>query len=375
MLKHGLENAGFALDAGRSRTHSLDVSPEAFGEQAARWTYAVLIAALLNGIAAALDRQRITIRQRGGQTKAWSPRQGSMADAGAIGYQVEFVDGGGLGSDRSRFGAFLVERLVPGAKLAWQSADANVMRDLVALLSSDSETAHSRLAEVVRRADAESARRNLLTGSRVRFASARGVPLIKRLMAALRVVVADPAQMPFSGPDTAGWVRDGDAWLDADRLLNAMRLQFQTDPTGASAIPADDEIVQTWAAYGALMLNLLSGAARWNSIVGEGDDRQPRTLLRFPLRLLFAEPSAWPAPGDWTIDPDLQNSDRPGASAGTSNTPSGCTRPACRRSSPSSMSGCFTGWKPSFETRQRIPPPPAATPRYTVSSPRSPRSG
>jgi hypothetical protein len=33
LLKHGLETVGFTLDAGRSRTHSLDVSPEAFGGQ------------------------------------------------------------------------------------------------------------------------------------------------------------------------------------------------------------------------------------------------------------------------------------------------------------------------------------------------------
>jgi hypothetical protein len=43
--------------------------------------------------------------------------------------------------------------------------------------------------------------------------------------------------------------------------------------------PGEDEIVQTWAAYGALGANPQCGAARWNAVVGEGDDRQTRMLL------------------------------------------------------------------------------------------------
>jgi hypothetical protein len=312
LLKHGLETAGFAPDAGRGRTLPPDTGPAATGQQAARRTCAVLIAALLNDIAPALDRMRSTIRQSGGQAKLWSPREGSMVDAGAISYRVEFVDGGGPGRNRSGFGALLVERLVPGATLAWLSADAKLMRELVALLSSDSETAHSRLAEVVRQAAAESVRRNLLTGSRVRLAAARGVPLIERLMSALRAIVPDRTRIPFSGPDAAGWVQDSDAWLDADRLLDAMQRQLQADALGDTAISADDKIVQTWAAYGTLMPNPQSGAARWNALVGDGDDGQVRTLLRFSLNLLFSEPLAWPARRDGTFDPDAQDSDRQG---------------------------------------------------------------
>lgn len=47
LLRHGLEIAGFALNAGRGRIHSLDPSREPIGGQAARRTRGVMIAALL----------------------------------------------------------------------------------------------------------------------------------------------------------------------------------------------------------------------------------------------------------------------------------------------------------------------------------------
>ena len=153
------------------------------------------------------------------------------------------------------------------------------------------------IGELVRRACAESVRRNLLTGSRVRFANARGMPLIERLMVTVRELLAEGERLPLNASEAAGWVHDGDLWLDAAWLLGEVRMKLREIAAESEAIPDDDQaFVETWQAYGALVPEPRTGSAPWRIIVVGDSYRHVRTLLRFPLSVLYPDPSAFPEP-------------------------------------------------------------------------------
>ena len=75
----------------------------------------------------------------------------------------------------------LFNRFVPEAILGWLSKDCALVRELLSHLAEDKAGEKGVLHELVSRADVESVRRNLLTGSRVRFETARVVPLSTQL--------------------------------------------------------------------------------------------------------------------------------------------------------------------------------------------------
>jgi len=298
LLAQALETAGLALDARRGQILPRGAAPEVIGEQAPRWTYAVFLAALLHDIDPAIDGLRVTLRNGTGDSGAWLPLAGSMTDWGAVSYRVDFVAGSGEGGPLpSRLGPRLFERLVSAPVRRWLSADDALMRELLGGLSGDETAGGGAIAALVNRARAESVRRNLLAGSRVRFASARGVPLIEQLMTALRALLADPTSLPLNGPDAAGWVQGDAAWLVADRLVESVCARLGRGVDGGKPVPEDDlGLVDTWKAYGALVTHPGTGEARWEvRVAGEGY-RLESTVLRFPLRLLYPNPSVYPAP-------------------------------------------------------------------------------
>jgi predicted hotdog family 3-hydroxylacyl-ACP dehydratase len=64
-----------------------------------------------------------------------------------------------------------------------------LLSQLTAFLSGEDKS--NAIAWIVTQADRESVRLNLLTGPRTRFTTARAVPLIERLMEALRRMLAE----------------------------------------------------------------------------------------------------------------------------------------------------------------------------------------
>ncbi len=74
----------------------------------------------------------------------------------------------------------LLRTLVPAQALAWIGEHPALMDELFDYLGG--EQRKGVIAELVGRADKQSVASNLATGPRTRFASARAVPLIERLM-------------------------------------------------------------------------------------------------------------------------------------------------------------------------------------------------
>ena len=133
----------------------------------------------------------------------------------------------------------LFQRLVPSHVLAWLADDVQLMGDLTSYLSGDDQE-KGVLREIVTRADSESVKNNLMQGPRTRFASARSVPLIERLMQALRLMLEE-GRLSLNRAGSHGWVYDGKVWFVSKRLADEVR-QFLTDRESGEGIPGKSTV-------------------------------------------------------------------------------------------------------------------------------------
>lgn len=304
LFTHTMEVANFALDYRRGQILPKGAPPEAIGEQAHRWTYAVLIAALLHDVGKPVADVRVHLRKGRCETEVWSPLAGSMAACGATSYRVEFVGRDARQYElHSKLPVLLLNRFVPAPILGWCSADEGLMRELLSYLAGEKSAQQGVLQELVSRADSESVRRNLLTGSRVRFSSARRVPLIEHLMHALRTMLKEGGRLPLNRSGAAGWVYSGDLWFVSKRLADEVRAYLLSIDSVEDGIPSDNQrLFDTWQEYGAAVPNPKTGGAVWNVTVVGPDYQHPLTLLRFPLSLLYERMELYPPAMQGRID-------------------------------------------------------------------------
>jgi integrating conjugative element relaxase (TIGR03760 family) len=303
LLLHALETANIALHLRRAQVLPPGVAPEDIQRREHRWTFGVFLAALIHDVGKPLADLHIVIaKQRGEGT--WSPLAGAMAECGATRYRVTFGTSRGTPDGtpgvrnyaaHQRMGIFLLQRLVPQSTLAWLSEDAEMLSQLTAFLSGEDKS--NAIAWIVTQADRESVRLNLLTGPRTRFALARAVPLIERLMEALRRMLAEAGCLPLNRPGAAGFVADGQVWFVSKRLADEVR-SYLAAHESAAGIPGpekNDRLFDVWQEYGALIANPETGGAIWRVRVQADGFDQILTLLRFPLEKLYPSPEHYPA--------------------------------------------------------------------------------
>jgi integrating conjugative element relaxase (TIGR03760 family) len=297
LFTHTMEVASFALDYRRGRILPKGAPPEAIGEQAHRWTYAVFVAALLHDVGKPIADLRLYMRRGNPGPEPWSPLAGSMSACGATSYRVEFVARDSKQYElHGKLPVLLLNRFVPASILGWCSADGALVRELLSFLAGEELAREGVLHELVSRADSESVRRNLLNGSRVRFAAARRVPLIERLMHALRSMLQEGGRLPLNRSGAAGWVYGGNLWFVSKRLADEVRAHLLAVEKVEDGIPSDNQrLFDTWQEYGAAIPNPQTGGAVWNVRVIGPDYAHPLTVLRFPLSLLFERAELYPA--------------------------------------------------------------------------------
>lgn len=262
-----------------------------------RWTVGVFLAALLHDLGKPMADMRVSLY--GAQlhdANKWAALAGPMTSAGAFThYSVEFVDGGEKDYQlHQKLPAILMQRFVPESVLRWLADDTELLTELLQYLSGENKDGI--LAEIVKRADSDSVRKNLLTGSRTRFTSARTRPLIERLMEALRRLLQEGNALPLNRAGAAGWVHDGAIWLVCGRLADELRTYLSANEslTGIPSKDKNDRIFDCFQEYGGAETNPASQGAVWRVLVECDDWKSPGvlTVLKFPLGILFDAQSA-----------------------------------------------------------------------------------
>lgn len=304
LLIHLFEVARYALHLREGYRLPLGASPEDQMRHGARCSYAVLIAALLHDIGKPLADLKVELAA-GHEVRPWVPMAGSMNEQGGEWYRVDFPGSGERDyGAHSRFAIVLLQRLVPPASLSWLAGYPPVLQELAAYLSGDGNgkdsakdsAKNSALAKIVGDADRRSVAENLLAGPRTRFAMARAVPVIERLMEGLRRLLAEGG-MPLNRAGATAYCDGESLWCVAKTLAEAVRNYLASNEeqqTGAAGIPTDNNrLFDTWQEYGALMPTP-EGGAIWTIAVAIGTWKQTFTVLRFPLARLYAAPARYP---------------------------------------------------------------------------------
>jgi len=246
LFTHTVEVVNLVLDLRRGQILPRGAPPEAIGEQAHRWTYAVFVSALLHEVGKPIADLRVVIRKGAAGSELWSPLAGSMRACGATSYRVEFAEHASRRYElHGNLPVLLLNRFVSESILGWLSADGALVRELFSHVSADKAGDEGVLHELVSRADAESVRRNLLSGSRERFATARCVPVSTQ--ASGQTPKADeelPRDQPganASGPETGGATRAAtidkpvEAVTEAEEFLDAVEERTRSGAEKAEA--------------------------------------------------------------------------------------------------------------------------------------------
>ncbi|WP_347814514.1 MobH family relaxase [Paraburkholderia sp. BL9I2N2] len=296
LLIHLLEVARYALHFREGYRLPLGASPEDQMQHGARCSYAVLVGALLHDIGKPLADLKVELVCRH-ELRPWVPMAGSMNGQGGEWYRVDFPAPGERDyGAHSRLAIVLLQRVVPPASLSWLAQYPPVLHELAAYLSGETSSKDSALAKIVGDADRRSVAENLLAGPRTRFATARAVPLIERLMEGLRRLLAEGG-VPLNRAGATGYCDGESLWCVAKTLAEAVRTyvaSHEEQQRGAAGIPSDNNrLFDTWQEYGALVPTP-EGGAIWTITVTIGAWQQTFTVLRFPLDRLYADPARYP---------------------------------------------------------------------------------
>ncbi len=327
LLQHTLEVAAHALALRQGYKLPLGASPEDQIRLSAVWSYGVLIAALLHDIGKPVAD---VVVQLYGQNihvpvARWSGLAGSMVQAAETPgttaithYTVAFPTERDYQAHQ-RLPLMLLHALLSPSSMQWLATDANLMQELMAYLEGETATSEkpSAIRDIITRADSLSVATNLAQGSRIRFSTARSVPLIERLMKGLRTLLSEgllainrPGAAVFVDPDGVHlWIVAGVAADQTRKLLE----QREEKIAGAAGLPTDNtRFFDTWAEYGSLVQPdkaFGKGSVWWVRIEIE-DWSQVLTVLKFPLDKLFAAGQPRPAALQGCITPVDPKTDR-----------------------------------------------------------------
>ena len=134
-----------SLDRRRGQILPRGAAPEAIGEQAHRWTYAVFVAALLRDVVRVTEGLRVSIAIGTDRPLVWSPAMGSMRSCGAFAYRSEAVSPGALSDAvdpaNRAIAMRLFEHCVPTPIQNWLRENPVLMAELHASLSGQADPA------------------------------------------------------------------------------------------------------------------------------------------------------------------------------------------------------------------------------------------
>jgi len=321
LLIHTLEVTSYALTIRQGSKLPAGASPEEQVQKQALWSYAVMLAALLHDIGKPVSD--VVVHLYGAephvQLGQWQAIAGAMdALPSATHYEIDFPHTVARDySAHGRLSAVLLHALVPPSTMRWLSSDAKLLPALIGFLDGADTDQSDQLRQIVRKADAISVADNLRHGPRTRFSKARAVPMIERLMWALRTLIAE-GQLSLNKPGATLFVdQDGEhIWAVSATLAEKVRKfldEREQRHAGAAGIPSDNtRLFDTWQEYGALVSPPKEhgkGSVWWVRFEVEGWS-QVLTVLKFRCSDLFAPESIIPGSAGVVTTPVSPTKDR-----------------------------------------------------------------
>ncbi|MFC5921021.1 MobH family relaxase [Neisseria weixii] len=258
LVKHTLDVACLALIASTSQSWPPNAKTEDIAKKTAVWRYGIMCAAILHDVGKTITGFSIelyadTVTH---EHTLWLPDAGSMTDSDQAYYRVTFPDARSAYRAHTEIAWTFFQSLVPAHVRRWiAKTDPSLMIELRNYLSGQKDG--SPLQEVITRADMVSVSRDLKSGSRQRFTSAKRTPLIETVMETLREMLSDRGAH-FSIATTAGGdlFRQGDfIYMMAKNVPDFVRqyLRNHRHPA-APSFPSDNQrIFDTLYEYGAIV--------------------------------------------------------------------------------------------------------------------------
>ena len=296
LLVHTLEAINHALTIRQGFILPPGAAAEDIGKLQHRWTFAVIIATLLHDVGKAIADFEIDAVDAAGREFVWNPVAGSLVQCAATGYSLTFNANRKYG-DHAKLPVILLQVLIPRATMQWLSYDARLLTELTQYLSG-SDAPENAFQIIVSRADGESVKHNLLHGSRVRFTAAKIVPLIERVLDALRQMMENGGALPLNRAGAAGWIYEGEAWFVSKRLVDEIRAHLVSTGQGQGfpGVDKNERLFDIFQDYGVCVSHPISHKAIWKVQVDLAEGWTGKfTVIRIPLGKILASATSFPS--------------------------------------------------------------------------------
>ncbi len=298
LIIHTLEVIERALKIRKKHELPQNSEPELIAAEEHIWTYAVFIGAILHEAAKLITNYKLELNNE----VNWNAYGKRLHKTGAVSYSIAFVNAPyGL---HAKLGATFFH-MIPNHGRQWIGQNNVLMGQLSSFLQND-HFESGVVGDIVRESDGYSVAQNLKTGGdRNRLVNAPSVPLVDKLMTALRQLLENQEIKVNSSGGSAGWVEGEYTYLVcaviAEKVISYLRISGSTD------VPADNSrIFDILQEHGFVIPNTI-GKAIWSvSVVGPKINNRPSygpyhlTMLKFETNRLF-HPSHRPQPFGGTI--------------------------------------------------------------------------
>ena len=279
LLTHTIDVCHIALRRAKSYQLPRDVGPEERRKREQTWRFGVFIGALLHDIGKSLTSVKIELTLTNNGTKLWSPYLGAMPDD-TRSYRCLFQQ---TPYKMHHLISPTLFSLLPGPAQHWLLNDGVLMHELMAYMIGDLYECGV-IGEIVSQADQESVAKNLKLGNQLRFPGIISLPLIDRLMKALRHLF-DDGTLKINRNGAAAWVYENKTYVvcrtAATAIQDYLRNQQATD------IPEDvTRLYDTFQEFGFADENP-DGGAIWKVLIEGKDYQLTLTVLIFETKHLF----------------------------------------------------------------------------------------
>ena len=275
LATHTVDVIERALRQRKSFELPLNAGSEIIFEQDHYWTYSIFIGALLHDIGK-MTTSTLIVLNNGNN---WNPHQSSILKSGANSYHIRFEQHPYKYHTQIANSFF---HLIPEKGRGWLAQYPEIFSELCAWLYGDFYE-FGMIGQIVRFADGQSAAANLkIGGEQSRFINAPEIPLIEKMITALRELLHS-GELKINGEEgSSGWCMGSFTYLVCGTVADKVRSYLLKQ--GSTGIPGDNtRLFDIWQEHGYAISNQ-SDAAIW---VIKINDRFKLTVLKFETNRLF----------------------------------------------------------------------------------------